>query len=181
MQTGWSDGVIEYVAVIRVDTPLAPTWNFQLLSVGDVASASAVPNATQLGSARTIATVAGRCMGAVWRNNNLYAVHTLRPTAGVDGTQATAHWYRMGTTTLAALTVADQGNVGGEDIAAGEHTYMPNVHVDKCDNMAVGFTASGPLTYAGAYYATRALGDPAGTIGNSQLLAAGLDFYARSP
>jgi hypothetical protein len=139
-----------------------------------------VPNATQLGTTRTIATVSGRCDGAVWRNDNLYAVHTLRPTTGVDGTQATAHWYRFGTTTLAALTVADQGNVGGEDIAAGEHTFMPNVHVDKCDNMVVGFSASGPLTYAGAYYATRSLGDPAGTIGNSQLLAAGLDYCVRT-
>jgi hypothetical protein len=180
VQTGWSDGTNEYVAVIRVDTPLAPTWNYQLVPVGDVASASAVPNASQLGTTRTIATVPGRCDGAVWRNNNLYAVHTLRPTTGVDGTQATAHWYRFNTTTLAALSVGDQGNVGGEDIAAGEHTYMPNIHVDKCDNMAVGFSASGPLTYAGAYYATRGLGDPAGTIGNSQLLAAGLDFYVRT-
>ena len=180
VQTGWSDGVNEFVAVIRVDTPLAPTWNFQLLGVGDIASASAVPNASQLGSTRTIATVAGRCMGAVWRNNNLYAVHTLRPVAGVDGTQATAHWYRLGTSALAALTVADQGNVGGEDIAVGTHTYVPNIHVDKCDNMAVGFSASGPGVYAGAYYATRALADPAGTIGNSVLLAAGLDFYVRT-
>ena len=180
VQTGWSDGTNEFVAVIRVNTPLAPTWAYQLIGVGDVASASAVPNASQLGSARTIATVPGRCDGAVWRNNNLYAVHTLRPTAGVDGTQATVHWYRFDTTTLAALTVADQGNVGGEDIAVGEHTYMGNIHVDKCDNMAVGFSASGPLTYAGAYYATRALGDPAGTIGGSVLLAAGLDFYVRT-
>jgi hypothetical protein len=180
VQTNWSDGTNEYVAVFRIDTPLAPTFNFQLLNVGDVGSSLAIPNATQLGSTRTIATVAGRCGGAVWRNNNLYAVHTLRPTAGVDGTQATVHWYRIGTGTLAALTVADQGNVGGEDIAVGEHTYMGNIHVDKCDNMAIGFSASGPSTYAGAYYATRALGDPAGTIGNSQLLAAGLDFYVRT-
>ncbi len=180
VQTGWSDGTNEFVAVIRVDTPLAPTWNFQLLGVGDIASASAVPSATQLGSTRTIATVAGRCMGAVWRNNNLYACHTIRPVAGVDGTQATAHWYRIGTAALGALTVADQGNVGGEDIAAGTHTFMPNIHVDKCDNMAIGFSASGPSIYASAYYATRALADPAGTIGNSVLLAAGLDFYVRT-
>jgi hypothetical protein len=46
--------------------------------------------------------------------------------------------------------------------------------------MAVGFSASGPGIYAGAYYATRALGDPAGTIGGSQLLAAGLDYYVRT-
>jgi FlgD Ig-like domain len=182
VSTGISDaspGVNEYVQVVRVDTPLAPTFNAQLISVGDISSGT-VPNATQLGSTRTIATVSQRVMSAVWRNNNLYTCNTIKPTLGVDSPQATAHWYRINTTTLGALSVADQGNVGGEDIAAGTHTYMPAVHVDKCDNMAIGFSASGPGVYAGAYYATRGIADPAGTIGASVVLAAGLDFYVRT-
>ena len=32
---------------------------------------------------------------------------------------ALAHWVKINTSNLASLTVADQGNVGGEDIAAG--------------------------------------------------------------
>jgi len=179
MSCGITDGVSEYVSVIRIDTPAAPTWNYQLLNVGDISS-GVVPSATQLGSVRTIATVAQRVMNAVWRNNNLYTCNTIKPTLGVDSPQATAHWYRVNTTALGALVVADQGNVGGEDIGLGMHTFMPAVHVDKCDNMAIGFSASGPTIYAGAYYATRALGDPAGTIGGSALLAAGMDFYVRT-
>ena len=179
VQTSWTDGVSEYVAVIRLDTPAAPTWNYQLLNVGDISNGT-VPNATQMGSTRTIATVSQRTMAAVWRNNNLYTCNTIKPTAGVDSPQATAHWWRINTTNLGALNVADQGNVGGEDIAVGTHTFMPAIHVDQCDNMAVSFSASGPGLYASAYYATRNIGDAPGTIGASQLLAAGLDYYVRT-
>jgi hypothetical protein len=176
---GITDGVNEYVSVIRLDTPAAPAWNYQLINVGDISSGT-VPSATQLGSSRTIATVAQRVMNAVWRGNSLYTCNTIKPTAGVDSPQATAHWYRLNTTVLGALTVADQGNVGGEDIAPGTHTFMPAVHVDKCDNMAIGFSSSGPAIYASAHYATRNIGDAAGSIGNSVLLAAGLDYYIRT-
>jgi hypothetical protein len=171
---GISGGVTEYMNVIRVDTPAAPAWNWQLLSLGDISS-GAVPSATQLGGPRTISTVAQRVMNAVWRNNYLYSCNTIKPTLGVDSPQATAHWYRIDTSTLAALAVSDQGNVGGEDLSVGTHTYMPAVNVDKCDNMAIGFSASSPTLYAGAYYATRALGDAAGTIGASAVLALGTD------
>jgi hypothetical protein len=179
VSTGWSDGLNEFVAVIRLNTPAAPTWNYQLLPVGDISSGT-VPNATQLGTARVIATLAQRCMNAVWRNNNLYTCNTIKPTLGVDAPQATAHWYRISTANLAALALADQGNVGGEDVAVGMHTYVPAVQVDACDNMAITYTVSGPTLYASAYYATRALGDPAGTIDSGVLLAAGLDTFIRS-
>jgi hypothetical protein len=176
---GITDGTNEYVTAIRVDTPLVPTWNFQLIAAGDISNGT-VPNATQLGSARTIATVAQRVMNAVWRNNNLYTCNTIRPTLGVNSTQATAHWYRVSTINLAGLAVADQGDVGAEDLGANTHTMMPAVHVDKCDNMAIGFSASGPAIYAGAYYATRQLGDAPGTIGATMPLALGTDFYIRT-
>jgi hypothetical protein len=176
---GISGGATEYMNVIRVDTPGAPAWNWQLISLGDISSGT-VPSATQLGGPRTISTVAQRVMNAVWRNNYLYSCNTIKPTVGVDSPQATAHWYRIDTSTLAALSVSDQGDVGGEDLSAGAHTYMPAVQVDKCDNMAIGFSASSPTIYAGAYYATRMLGDAAGTIGASSPLALGTDYYVRT-
>ncbi len=167
VSTGWTAAPTEYVAVIRLDNPTGVVaWNYQLLSVGDISSGG-VPNASQLGSARTIATVAQRCMNSVWRNNNLYCVHTIKPTVGVDSPQATAHWYRLGTMALPALVVADQGDVGAEDLGAGTHTFMPAVMVDVCDNMAIGFAASGPAIHPGAYYASRLASDPPGTIGGS--------------
>jgi flagellar hook capping protein FlgD len=51
--------------------------------------------------------------------------------------------------------------------------------VDCNDNMAIGFSASNPAIYAGAYYATRFAGDPAGSIGGTASLALGVDFYNR--
>lgn len=180
--TGYSDGVNEFVGVTRVDNPTGVVaFNFQLLAVGNTtADPSAVPAAPQLGTARTIATIPLRCMNAVWRNNNLYTVNTLRPPAGVNTTQATAHWYRFDTVNLALLGVADQGDIGGEDLGANTHTWVPQVAVDKCDNMAVGFSASNAGIYAGAYYATRAFADPPGTIGATAVLALGTDFYIRT-
>lgn len=180
--TGYSDGLDEFVGVTRVDNPTGVVaFNFQIINVGNTtADPSAIPGATQLGTARTIATLPLRAMNAVWRNINLYTCNTLRPPAGVDATQATAHWYRFDTFNLALLTIADQGNIGGEDLGATTHTWIPQVMVDKCDNMAVGFSGSNPTIYAGAYYATRALADPAGTIGPTGTLALGTDFYIRT-
>jgi hypothetical protein len=180
--TGYTDGTNEAVAVTRVDDPTGVvSFNFQILSVGNTtANPAAVPAASQLGTGRTIATIPLRCMNAVWRNSNLYAANTLRPDGGVDGTQATAHWYRLDTTNLAALAVADQGDIGGEDLGVGTHTWIPQVMVDQCDNMAVGFAASNTGIYAGAYFALRLASDPAGTIGNSSALALGTDYYIRT-
>lgn len=182
VSAGYSDGLNEAVMVHRVDNPTGVVaFNAQLLGVGNTtADPSAVPAASQLGTTRTIATIPLRCMNAVWRNNNLYAVNTLRPPAGVNSTQATAHWYRFDTLALAALTVADQGDIGGEDLGANTHTWVPQVMVDKCDNMAVGFSASNGGIYAGAYYATRAFSDPPGTIGPTGTLALGTDYYIRT-
>jgi hypothetical protein len=116
----------------------------------------------------------------VWRNNNLYTCNTLRPPVGVDATQATAHWYRLNTMVLAALGVADQGDIGAEDLGVGTHTMMPAVMVDVCDNMAVGFAASGPAIHPGAYYASRLASDAPGTIGGTMPLAVGTDIYIRT-
>ena len=180
--TGYTDGLNEAVGITRVDNPTGVvSFNFQIINVGNTtADPSAVPAASQLGSARTIATIPLRCMNAVWRNNNLYACNTLRPPAGVNSTQATAHWYRIDTVNQASLALADQGDIDGEDLGVNTHTWIPQVAVDKCDHMAVGFSASNPTIYAGAYYATRTMSDPPGTIGASATLALGTDYYIRT-
>ena len=182
VSTGYSDGLNEAVMIHRVDNPTGVVaFNAQLLGVGNTtADPSAVPAAPQLGTARTIATIPLRCMNAVWRNFNLYFVNTLRPPVGVNSTQATAHWYRVDTLNLPALALADQGDIGGEDLGANTHTWVPEVMVDKCDNMAVGFSASNAGIYAGAYYATRLFSDPPGTIGATGTLALGTDYYIRT-
>ena len=80
---------------------------------------------------------------------------------------------------LAALTAVDQGNIGGEDIATGTYTFFPSVAVDAQDNMAIGFSASAPDIFPGAYYTARLATDPVGTVQPSAVSRAGVDQYVR--
>lgn len=176
--SGLSDGTNEYVQVTRVDNPLGtPTFNVQQRSLGDIdVTASIMPNAPQLGTANLINTNDRRALNAVWRDNTLWTTFTTRPTSG----QATAHWVKISTSNLGTLSIADQGDVDGEDIAAGTYTFFPSIAVDPCGNMALGFAASASTIYPGAYYAGRLASDPAGTVQSSVAMAPGQDYYYRA-
>ena len=104
---------------------------------------------------------------------------TVVPPTGPDAGQATAHWIEVDTTTPASLALADNGNVGGEDIAAGTHTFFPSIAVNNNDSVGIGFAASGPNIYPGAYYTGRCADAAAGTVQASEVLAAGVDWYVR--
>jgi hypothetical protein len=69
--------------------------------------------------------------------------------------------------------------VGGEDIAPGTHTFYPSIAVDAFGNVGIGFAASAPTIFPGAYYTGRKATDPAGTVQPSVTLAAGLAYYIR--
>jgi hypothetical protein len=180
--SGLSDGLNEYVDIIRVDNPLgAISFNFQQLFVGNFDNtAAAFPDAPQLGSTRLIETNDRRALDCVWRNNNLYMCMTSVGVAVPNTGQATAHWVRVNTTNLGALAVADHGDVGADDLGAGTFTFFPSIMVDCDGNMAVGFSASNAGIYCGAYYATRNAFDAPGTIGPTCTLALGTDWYVRT-
>jgi hypothetical protein len=183
--SGLSGGGLESVQVIAVSDPLGgvggPFFAQQFVASGDIDNtALGLLDAPQLGTANTIEVNDRRALNAVWRNNNLYMCAELRPAAGAEINQTTAHWWRIGTAApVPGLVLADQGNVGSEDLGVGTYTYYPSVMVDCQDNMAIGFSASNAAIYGGAYYATRLAGDPAGTIGATGTLQVGLDFYNR--
>lgn len=179
--SGLSDGTNEYVQVVRVDDPLGtPTFNLQQRSMGDIENAAAAFNdAPQSGTASLVETNDRRALNAVWRDNALWA--TFETTgAGAEAGQITAHWVKLSTSNLAALTVVDQGNVGGEDIAVGTYTFFPSIAVDPCGNMALSFAASASSIFPGAYYTGRLVTDTAGTVQSSGTLAAGTDYYYRA-
>jgi FlgD Ig-like domain len=180
--SGLSDGTNEYIDIIRVDSPLGPiAFNFQQLFSGNIDNtAGAFPNAPQLGGTRLINTNDRRALSCVWRNNNLYMSATVLSFAAPNAGQTSAHWWRVDTVNLGSLTIADQGDIGGEDLGAGTYTYFPAVEVDCDGNMAVGFSASNAGIYCGAYYATRLAGDTPGTIGATYALALGTDYYVRT-
>ncbi|RMH92809.1 MAG: lamin tail domain-containing protein, partial [Calditrichaeota bacterium] len=119
-------------------------------------------------------------MDAVWRNNSLYTCATLVPGSGSDAGQATAHWWQINTSNISSLTLSDQGDIGGEDIATGTYTFFPSIAVDQHDNIAIGFSASAATIHPGAYYTGRLSTDPSGTVQSSGTLAAGVDYYIRT-
>jgi hypothetical protein len=76
--------------------------------------------------------------------------------------------------------VADSGLVGGEDIAPGTFTFFPAVAVNRRGDMKLGFSASAPSIYAGAYVTGKRIEDPAGTTRPSNVVRAGEDYYYRT-
>jgi len=179
---------IERIRVVAITDPIStaggPYFHSDVVSCGNIDNTTApIAGAPQLGGLDLIDAVDRRVFNAVWRDNSLYLGANCLPPAGPDAGQVTAHWWRVATTfdgvNAPAVALADQGNVGAEDLAPGTHTYIPCVMPDAAGNLAVGFAASGPSLYAGAYFATRKAGDPAGTIGPTCTLAPGVDYYYR--
>jgi hypothetical protein len=181
ISSGWASGPIDALSVIRVDDPLGfPSFSNQFIALGDITSGFSLPDAPQAGTGVAIETNDGRVLHAVWRNNSLWAVNTVNPSDGPDSGQATAHWYEIDTMALNALTLIQQGNIGGENIASGTHTFFPAIAVDTIGNVGIGFAASAPGIFPGAYYTGRKPSDPAGSVQPAETLAAGVDYYIRT-
>ncbi len=176
VHTGYTSGSNELLGIIRVDNPLGGiAFSNQFINLGDVSS-GAPPDAPQSGTATLVSTNDNRALNAVWRNNKLYSVNTVNPPSGVDLNQATAHYYVVDTTNPLSLTLLDQGNIGGEEIATGTHTFMPSIAVDKFGNFAIGFSASASSIFPGAYYTVKS---PSGTIQPAGTVATGVNYYIR--
>jgi hypothetical protein len=182
VSSGWTDGSgNDFLGVIRVNNPLSsPTFVNSFISLGGDIHTGTVPDAPQSGTNVLIDAGDSRMYHAVWRDNHLYAVNTVNPPSGTDAGEATAHWYQIDTSILSALTLTDQGNIGGEDIAADTHTYYPSIAVDFQGNIGIGFAASAPTIFPGAYYTGRTNTETAGTVQTAGTLAAGVDHYIRT-
>jgi len=183
-------GGIEVLNLIEITDPLGagpgPLFTAQIPSSGDIEDVGGgfgfppLPDAPQLGGPALIEVNDSRTLNAVWRDECLYTCATIRPNSGTDIGQTTAHWWRLDTTVKPAVVVADQGDTGAEDLGTGTYTFFPSVMVDCAKNMAIGFSASNPGIFGGAYYASRYAGDAPGTTGATCVLAAGLDYYLRT-
>ncbi len=178
---GLNNGVQELVDVIRIEDPLTtPKFTRTTINVGDIED-STLPiddNSPQRLSTARLDGGDRRVTNAVWRDNSLYVATVINPRSGPDVNQVTAHWFRFDTSNLQTLKLADQGNVGGEEIGFAAHTIWPAVNVDSQGNMVIGFSATGPTIHPGSYYAVRAPSDPAGTVRLAGTLAAGQDVFA---
>ncbi len=183
--SGLSSGGSEFVQVVRVDSPLgAPTFTQEYVSVGDIdATATAtLPDASQLGTTTPVEVNDRRALNAVWRSGALWLTATLIPPSGPDISQTTAHWFKLSTALVpgGAITLSDQGDIGGEDIATTTYTFFPSVAVNATGDIGIGFAACAPTIYPGAYFTGRFSTDLAGTNRGSGVLRAGLDYYVRT-
>lgn len=180
----------EALQVIAVRDPLGkaggPVFAHQFVIVGNLENLGEVfgfpplPPAPQAGTTARITTNDRRALDAVWRDGFLYVVATINPRTGVDAGQSTAHWWRLNTGNPAILTVADQGDVSGEDIAPVTSTFFPAVAVNRHGDMNIGFAASAPTIYAGAFGTGRRSDDPAGSVRSTMVVRAGEDHYFRT-
>ncbi|HKQ47634.1 MAG TPA: immunoglobulin domain-containing protein [Phycisphaerae bacterium] len=180
--SGFTEASIESLSIIRVDNPLgAVSFNHEFVEAGDIDNtSSSFPGVPQSGTSTTIDGGDRRALHAVWRNNALWMTACVLPPSGADAGQVTAHWFKVDTTTLSSLSIADQGNISGNDVAANAHTFYPSIAVNGNGNMAVGFALSAATIFPGAYYTARAAGDAAGSVQPTGTLATGLDFYVRT-
>jgi len=181
-------GGLEAIQVIRVDDPLgsptfiAPEFVFlgDIEDVGGVFGFPDLLDAPQSGSATEVEVNDRRTLHAVWRSNSIWLTTTISPNSGPDMGQTTAHWVQLSTATLGATSLTDQGDVGGEDIASGTFTFFPAIAVNSTDDVIIGFAASAPSIFPGAYYAGRYSTDSPGTVNPSVVVKAGVDFYERT-
>ena len=173
----------EAVQVVRVDDPLGtPTFTQEFVFVNDIEDfPTAFPDAPQLGGATPIETNDRRALHAVWRDDSLWMTTTIVPKSGDDDAgEATAHWFQLNTSPLSPITLLDQGNIGGEDIAPQTHTFFPAIAVNSAGDVAIGFSASGQNIFPGSYYTFRQPVDDPGITNGSEVLRAGLDRYVRT-
>lgn len=172
-----SNSFIEIYSVSNsVSSPIVTFPGFLNIGVIDDFG-TGIPNAPQLGTSFEIETNDPRTFNAVWRNNSLYTGTIVVPPSGdPDAGQTTVHWIQVNTSTF---TLTDNGNVGAEDLGAGTYTFFPSISVNAIGEMMIGFAASGPSIYPGAYYTFRFPYEAAGTVQSSKTLKAGVDYYYR--
>jgi len=180
--SGITTGTTEGVQIVRIDDPLgSPTFLRQIVDVGNIEDlVTGLPLAPQSGSSVEVATNDRRALNAVWFDDSLWVGATIDPKAGdADTGEATAHWWEFDTSSLGALSLADQGSVLGEDIATDTYTFFPAVAVNGAGQLALGFSGSASSIFPGSFYTTREPADAAGTTSGSATLRAGTDFYER--
>lgn len=195
--SGLTDGELggdEFIGVIRVDNPLVtPSFVYEQVNIGNIEDIGGsldwpdLLDAPQLGTMDLIEVNDRRALDCVWRDNSIWLTTTINPNSGPDTGQTTAHWIKLDTSSVTSsgspaglISLNDQGDIGGEDIATETCTFFPSVAVNSSGDAKFGFSASASTIYAGAYVAGRQAGDPAGTVQASITVHAGQDYYYRT-
>lgn len=134
-------------------------------------------SAPQAGNGSPIRTDVGAFYTApVYRNGSLWAVHTVRHTAGDD--RARVRWYQV-----LMKGWPDSGNDpelvqwGELAVPAPLAAYYPSIAVDCLDNAAITFNVSGPDKPISMWQAVRCHSDPPNTFREPYEVVAGRAVY----
>jgi hypothetical protein len=88
---------------------------------------------------------------------------------GPPGTGSQIRWFEL-RNSGAAWSLFQEGTF---DPGGGLNRFMGSISIDVQGNIALGYSASSAAAFPSIRYATRAPGDPAGTLGAEQVLQAG--------
>ncbi len=182
--SGFNDGTNEFIQVVRLDDPLGtPVFTQSTVPMGNIDGlAAALPDMPQAGGGAPslIESNDRRALDAVWRNDALWMTTTIDPVSGDDSGEATAMWVKIDTSDLASLELDYFGTIGGEDIVTGTYTTFASIAVNANEDVVVGFSASAPTIFAGAYFVDRQASDDPGIMGSAITVKAGVDKYTRT-
>ncbi|WP_420632036.1 DUF7594 domain-containing protein [Candidatus Leptofilum sp.] len=112
-----------------------------------------------------------------YRNGSAWTTMTIACNPG-SGSVNCVRWAQVD---LASATVVQSGVLGSN----GEYRFHPDLAVNHCDDMAVGYTKSSSSTFSSIYYAGRQGTDPLNTLQAETLIKAGeinyTSFESSSP
>lgn len=142
------------------------------VELGDLTDAARLPDVEQPGDGTALFVPNLFPTSAVLQGDTLTFAFTL-PGTGADAGQQTANWAQLDVADPTAPRLLDAGQVGGEAIAPGTHTFLPAVAVNDAGDVAVSFQASGPNVAPGLYAAVHGHDAPDGTTTEPVALAPG--------
>ncbi|MEO1016496.1 MAG: PPC domain-containing protein [Pseudomonadota bacterium] len=172
----------QVVQIITIDDALGatdPTFETQFVGIDEIGGST--DDAPQPEVTSRIDVGDQRALEAVWDDGQLYVTGTAQPTSGEDAFQSTAFWFQVDTSDPSRFHLVDQGGVGGNEIGFAVRTSYPSIAVNEAGALAIGFAASGPELFPGAYATMRNSDDPPGTVRDSTTIRegeAGIDFDA---
>lgn len=128
-------------------------------------------NQPQLGSTGLLTANDARILDAEYWAGKLWANHTVGCNPG-GGTVNCIRWYEINISS-GTPSVVQQGTFS----SSSEYRSFPDLAVNSCGDMLVGYTKTSSSIYPGVYVAGREVADASGQLKSETTLHAGEDYY----
>ena len=125
----------------------------------------------QLGSSGLLTANDDRMLDAEYWGGRIWGNHTIGCNPG-SGTVNCIRWYEINISS-GTPSLVQQGTFS----TVGEYRSFPDLAVNACGDMLVGYTKTSSSIYPGVYVAGREVADAAGTLKSETTLHAGEDYY----